>query len=238
MTLFIFHHAGGSSYSYINFKESFPSSIEIEILELPGRGKKIRENLVNNIEEIAESLYLEIRDHLHKPYIFFGHSMGSLVAYLVIKKIFRGNLQLPLIFFTSASPAPPMIKNQGRFTLPSDRFWEMVKKIGGLPDEFFEADELKKVFEPILRSDFQALETYQHSDSIKMDVPIVIFIAEEDTISREACVMWQAETIHEVKLYQFKGNHFYLFENEKQVIDTILFELENAKTPRADLIVS
>jgi surfactin synthase thioesterase subunit len=71
-----------------------------------------------------------------------------------------------------------------------------------------------------------------------MDLPIVIFIAEDDTISREASVMWQTETIHELRLYQFEGNHFYLFENTKQVVKTILFELENAKAPQNQIVNS
>jgi len=225
MKIYVFHHAGGSSYSYFHFRNLFPKSFDVELLELPGRGKKFKEKLISDVEEIVHGVFEEIKHNLSTPYIFFGHSMGALVAYLTLKRIAATDLRLPAKFFASGSPAPSVLKDSKRFLLPSDDFWSMLKDIGGIPDDLVLDEEMKNTFEPILRADFQALETYQHQHSSRIDVPIIIFVADQDNISDEQYQLWQQESSAAIRICKFSGDHFYLLKNSRQVIDTILAEV-------------
>ncbi|GGA93565.1 thioesterase II family protein [Puia dinghuensis] len=226
MRLFIFPHAGGNAYSYISFRSWLPKLLTLELLELPGRGKKTKEKLIYDAEEAADSLFAEIKDRLDEPYAIFGHSMGSLLSYLVIKRIVAANLAPPIKFFSSSAMAPSMIRNNKSLMLDSDKFWEMIIEIGGVQNSLLLDDQVRDMFEPILRADFQALETYKYRYTDKLTVPIVVFLADEDKVSLEECLTWQDETTEDIKIYQFKGNHFYILKHNVHLIDAILLELK------------
>ena len=85
--LFAFHMLG-IAFSYAKWKNHFNPSIEVVPIELAGRGYRIEENLYQSMEEAVNDVYNKIVMQIDdSPYILFGHSMGSLIAYEVARKI-------------------------------------------------------------------------------------------------------------------------------------------------------
>ena len=78
----------GSAFSYAKWKNHFNPSIEVVPIELAGRGYRIEENLYQSMEEAVNDVYNKIVMQIDdSPYILFGHSMGSSIAYEVARKI-------------------------------------------------------------------------------------------------------------------------------------------------------
>src|SRR5215213_3277321 len=80
--------AGGSRYSYRNYEETGSSFLQIIPLEYPGRGARIKEPLVSNIDFLVQDLYRQIEGLAgSRKYIIYGHSMGGLLACLLVRHI-------------------------------------------------------------------------------------------------------------------------------------------------------
>src|SRR5688572_2684772 len=106
VTLFTIPFAGGNSFSYNRFHPHYPDVLDIRHLELPGRGTRHFEPLINNIDSLVDDMYGSIKNHLEGPYILFGHSMGSIIAYLLVRKITDNRKRMPLHLFVSGRKAP------------------------------------------------------------------------------------------------------------------------------------
>ena len=79
--IFAFTHAGASAQVFRNLISKMPSWIAFRPIELPGRGMRMSEGYEWDIREVADDLSNELPGFIEKPSIFFGHSMGALVAF-------------------------------------------------------------------------------------------------------------------------------------------------------------
>lgn len=224
--------AGGNKYSFNNIEKHISSSFEWITLELPGRGDRFKEPLLDNIPDMVDDLFDNIRQHIIKgDYILFGHSMGCLLGYELIKKISKNNLKLPLCVFFLGRSAPEHNRfSNKKSTLSQELFWEEIRKIGGMPDDFFNQKDLLKVFYPVLKNDFRAIENYIY---FKMEKPFSIpmnIIMGEDEIGEEEeektsikdMKDWVNETDSYCDFEIVKGNHFFIYEKSKMIAQKIM----------------
>jgi surfactin synthase thioesterase subunit len=205
----------------------FPSYIDFLPLELPGRGERSAERLKTDIHELIEDLYEQIKDRLHRPYALMGHSMGSMLIYLLTQKIISVNARPPAHLFISGSRGPSCDRREQRHLLPKDDFLAELIRLGGMPEEILIHQELWDYFEPILRADFMLLETYAYTSPPPIDIPFTIFVGnKDDLVSREVWT-WQKESSLPIKLHTFEGGHFFIYENHKTISTIITNRLEN-----------
>jgi surfactin synthase thioesterase subunit len=228
INLFCLPFAGGSKYSYRGYTEIAPQFLNIIPIEIPGRGSRFKENLLTDIDKMVDDVFNQISDRLSHPYAIYGHSMGSLIGYLLTKKIIKENLNQPLhLFFTGCVGPSVRNKETKRHLLPKDQFLQKIKELGGSPDEILNEPELMGFFEPILRADFQAVETYEYEEPIAFNIPIDIVIGIEERATYEGALAWQKETTYPVEIRQFPGKHFFIFEYEHEIIKIISSKLNS-----------
>ncbi len=227
--LFLFPFAGGSSYSYRMFKDIFPKEFSLTSIEYPGRGARMRENLLKETQSLVAQSDLTVSRGLHAPYFFFGHSMGTLISYLLIKKFQKEKKELPVHLFVSGRGGPSQPPENIRHNLPTDEFWTAVEELGGCPEEVLSSKELKEFFEPILRADFEALETYQYESSAPLNIPITIFLGKDDKVTHEEALLWQRETIYPIEIHYFEGGHFFIFDHVKEISQLITDKINSYK---------
>lgn len=222
MNLFCFPFAGGSSYSYHCFLPFLPKHIKLIPLELPGRGARINEALQTDIHNIVVDLYAQVRNQLSAPYAFYGHSMGTLLAYLLAKKIIAEKCRLPTGLFMSGSGGPSVRdKIPPRHLLPGEQFLDELRKIGGSPDEVLNNKELMHFYEPILRADFATLSQYSYAETTPFDIPLIVMTGLEENISREDVIAWQKETCKPIIWHRFTGKHFFIFDHPYEIMQLI-----------------
>src|SRR5690349_1621425 len=82
LRLFCFPYSGGAAWAYRDW-QSLPPDIDVCGIELPGRGKRLREAPLNKMSLAVELVAKEIISLLDRPYAFFGHSMGAIMAFEV-----------------------------------------------------------------------------------------------------------------------------------------------------------
>jgi surfactin synthase thioesterase subunit len=232
VNVFFFPFAGGSKYSYNNYVKNSPPGLTIHPVELPGRGSRIGELLLRRIEDMVSDVFSQIRNRLDKPYAIYGHSMGSYIAFLVAHRIRDEGLPEPMHLLLSGSGGPSVPEDEDyepTYLLSKERFIEKLKSLGGSTDEILLDPGIMEFYEPILRADFQVVETFNYSPLRKLDVPITLFTGRSETITPEEARAWALETTGDFEWIQYEGKHFFIFENEQSILKDIENKLTNKR---------
>jgi surfactin synthase thioesterase subunit len=228
VNLFFLPFSGGSCYSYNAFIKQAPDYFRIIPLELPGRGRKLVAPFLDSVTEMVDHILSEISDQLHEPYAIYGHSLGTLVGYELVKKIISEDLPQPIHLFFSGRAGPSIeYLEKTRHLLPKEQFIQKVLEMGGSPAAVFADEEMSDFFEPILRADFKAAETYEYQKTKPFDIPIDAMIGRQEKISYEQAMTWQQETTSNTTVLQFDGGHFFIFDHLKAIINRMSLQLQN-----------
>lgn len=106
LTLICFPYAGGSAQVFMQWVASLPSNVELVIIQAPGRGARICESPYSNMNCLIKELIKFGPLLLDKPYILFGHILGSRIAFEIMRKIKKLGSPLPKHFIASGSRGP------------------------------------------------------------------------------------------------------------------------------------
>ncbi len=100
--MFCFPPAGSGAALYRLWPQKLPSDIAVYRIQPPGRETRYREQLLRDLATYEDALLEELKPLLEGPFAFFGHSMGSLIAFRLARRI-RQELGLqPVHLFVSA----------------------------------------------------------------------------------------------------------------------------------------
>ncbi len=218
LRLFCFHHAGGGAIIYNAWPAQLPH-LEVCAVQLPGRETRIRETPFTRMEPLVQTLTTALHPYLDKPFAFFGHSMGSLVAYELAQALRRMAQPAPFHLLLSGRRAPHLPDpHPPLHRLPNEAFLAAIQqRYGGIPDLIFQDVELKALFTPLLRADFTLVETYHPSTTQPLDCPLTAFGGDSDHYTSHAELMaWGALTNKAFAVHLFPGGHFYL--NEQRLL--------------------
>lgn len=223
--LFLFPYAGGAAASYNGFRQFLDPSVEFRAIELAARGRRMREPNYNNLDDAVDDVFKIIKNELTQcPYALFGHSMGSMIAFELAYKIRDNNLPMPTHIIFSGRAAP-YVSREGKRTLhhlADDEFKKELLEMGGTPKQLFDHPELMEVFLPLLKGDFRLTETYIHPEkSVPLDVDITVLSGKEDEDTPEEVEAFRAHTTKNCDIHYFEGEHFFIHEETKKVLDII-----------------
>ena len=208
--LFCFHHAGGGSSLYQNWERSLNPRVSVWPVLLPGRERRMREERFVSLDELVADLDRELGPYLSAPHIFFGHSMGALIAYrLACHRRARG-ASLPRALLLSAYPAPhlpspfPAVDH-----LDDDQLAQVIEGIGGVAADLpagWRAELLA-----VARDDLRLCESHVEADEAPLDCPIHLFGGDSDPlVDSEDLRAWDRHTTEPVEVRILHGDHFYL----------------------------
>lgn len=233
MRLFFFPFAGGNSYSYRGLCERLPGFITPAPFELPGRGRRATEPLLTSMAGLLDDAWRSLRGSLSEPYALFGHSMGASLAHEFARRAAREGAPAPRHLFVSGRQAPSVPEKHRRWALPGPEFKAALLALGGCPPAVLESEELMNFFEPILRADFQAVETHAPRPGAPLDVPITALVGDRDHVALEEARLWRRETSREFELHCFGGGHFFILEHQQELAALVSSRLAAAGAGRA-----
>lgn len=223
--------AGGSQHSYTQFTDCNSELVNFIPLELPGRGSRWKEPPLTDIHQMTDDVFEQIKNQLTHPYAIYGHSMGSLIGYLLTKKILKDQLPAPQhLFFSGAhEPTRPLVEKP-RHLFSEEDFINKLKQLGGSPDEILDDPIMLDFYLPLLRADFQATDGYIHHPSKPFNIPITVIIGTDEGITLQQALAWQQETTVPIEVIHFPGKHFFIFDHATaiiNIIETNLYEKTN-----------
>jgi medium-chain acyl-[acyl-carrier-protein] hydrolase len=229
LRLFCFHYAGGGSLIFRNWLYYFSSSIEVCAVELPGRGKRLREPAYTKMKPLIQALSLALYSYLDKPFVFFGHSMGGLVSFELARQLRREYDLTPQHLFVSGCrspqiPAPDAPIHQ----LSNSEFIEELRRYNGTPEAILQNQELMDLLLPCLRADFAVLETYNYQSEPPFNCGITAFSASEDQqVSQAEMLAWEYQTTADFCLQTVPGDHFFIHSHQSLLLQLLSQEMTN-----------
>lgn len=218
-------YAGGNAYSYHAFGAWLESSLNLITPELPGRGVRYGQPLLTDINVMANDMLAQLQDKLHTPYAIYGHSMGGITGYLLMRQIAEQRLPPPLHFFCSGCRAPSIPRVNKYHNLPHDAFKEKLRELGGSPEELLNHPELIEFYLPMLRADFSAVESFHYQPGPLLQTPFTLLMGSDDKVSLADAEAWQQETSKPVSILHFPGGHFFILQHTYQICRIILRKL-------------
>ena len=228
--LFCFHHAGGSAASFRLWPARL-STFDVCAIQLPGRANRLAEPALTDVHAVVDALVDVMHPLLDRPFVLFGHSMGSLVACELARRLHALGGPLPERLFASGRQPPhrpfPELSLEG---LSDAQVLHAVQHhFGILPVEVLQTPELLELVLPTLRADFALLEAHRPQAVAALPLPIVAMGGRDDPwASPERLAHWQACTSKPLRLHQFGGGHFYLDERLDDVLAVLRAECAEA----------
>lgn len=221
--LFCLPFAGGGSAAYYQWTKRILPDIELVRVNLPGRETRLREAPFNRLASLVNTLANELVIWMDRPFALYGHSMGALIAFELARELRRRSCPSPAHLFVSGYRAPHLPPSQSPFShLPDVEFIDRVRQYGGVPDLVAQNEELMEIFLPILRADFEMMETYVYNEETPLECPFTAFGGLSDPkVSREKIVAWKMHTTMNFGVRFFPGGHFFIQDCVPEVLDEI-----------------
>jgi medium-chain acyl-[acyl-carrier-protein] hydrolase len=225
--LVCFPYAGGSASAFKSWDAELLPNIESYGIQLPGRGTRIREPLLSNLDDVVPDVSAAIAPLFDKPCVFFGHSLGALLAFEVNRWLRRERRVSCSHLFVSGRRAPHMLYNEPAKSAMSDE--ELVQTLcdlRGTSSEILDNPELLEVLLPVLRADFRLGETYRYRDDEPLTCPITALGGTEDDESLDDRLDgWRRHTTGRFAKYLFGGGHFFVKASSREVLQSMRTEL-------------
>lgn len=227
LRLFCFPYAGGSSVTYRAWPLGLPADVEVCAIQLPGHGNRLHEPLFDRLTPLLDDLAPKLIPYLNKPFVFFGHSMGALIAFELTRRLRRDYARMPQhLFISGHRPALTRDVKKRTFDLPEAEFIQELVRLNGTPTEVLENPELLEVMIPILRTDFAIAQTYEYVEEPPLECDLTALGGISDvSVTREHLEVWKTHTSANFKLRMFLGDHFYLHTARTSLLQTIALDL-------------
>ena len=220
--LICFPFAGGYSASYRPLFEQLKDTAEVIAAEPPGHGTNLMP-LETSIDRLAE-LYKEgLTGKLNRPFMLFGHSMGGLVVYRLTQLLEKEGINPAAVIISAIQP--PQTKRQMLTHLSNEAFVQHIAEMGGIPKELLENKPMMDYFTPSLRADYQALESFQHTDKTIIESPVYLLNGKQDKKCMEDADGWLTWA-NAIERTDFEGGHMYINTHLEQFAEHMRHVIE------------
>ena len=217
--LFCFPHAGGGASSFNGWRRWFPAGIELAAIQLPGREDRQAEAPVTDLGALTAALLPHVAPLTGLPFLFYGHSLGAIVAFELLREMRRQGLAMPCALFASGRRAPQLPLSHPAHGLGGDdEFADYLRLMGATPQAILDRPHWRERLFPTIRADLNMSDLYEYRDEPPLDCPVHFFAGRDDPLVSEAEWRgWAAQTTAGFRLSELPGGHF-LASTEQSVI--------------------
>jgi acyl transferase domain-containing protein/surfactin synthase thioesterase subunit/acyl carrier protein len=258
--LFCFPYAGGGLASFRGWSRLLDDSVEVVAVEPPGRGTRITETAVDDLDTFVERLLPEMVDWLDRPAAFFGHCLGGLTMFTTLCALPEGCAHFIKHSFACGVKPPHLLKRRGEFednlvydmmlhqefdiSVPlyaqADEIFANMIRHFDIPaaNKMLEIPTLRKVLLPTIRAEFGMAYNYEYQPVEPFPFPISSFVGDSDPwVSEEDSAGWGDLTRGKFTNHVRKGSHFLMADDAEYILETINNEFVNLVTQRDNRVL-
>jgi medium-chain acyl-[acyl-carrier-protein] hydrolase len=235
LRLFCLPYAGGGAAVYREWADLIPGDIQLCPLELPGRGSRMGEEPFVRLTPLVNALVDAFQTAFDRPFAFFGHSMGGLIAFELARALHERGDPVPVHLFISGKAAPgvPSPLTDVHSAADGD-VMRRLRKLGGTPQVLLENAELMELMLPTLKADFSVIETYEHRVRTPLPIPMTVFGGVDDeVVPPPALEGWREHSSEGCRLRLFPGDHFFPHSATADITAAITQVLASRSATRA-----
>jgi medium-chain acyl-[acyl-carrier-protein] hydrolase len=143
----------------------------------------------------------------------------------VARVLEAGNGRNPEALIVSGAPAPHRVsRSAGRLRelQDPDEIWMRLGALGGTPAAVLEDDEMKRLFQRIVRADVALLDDYHSEADFPLRCPILAFGALDDReVDRGSLRAWRDQTTGSFRLHMMAGGHFFIASRREEFLRSL-----------------
>lgn len=222
--LLCFPYAGGTAAGFHGWSAKLPPTIEMCAVQLPGRANRLAETPFVRLPAIVSALEDALSPLLDRPFAFFGHSMGALLAFELARQLRKSRGLEPIHLFVSAAGAPGIARREPAIhDLSESEFRRALRHFDGTSAEVLGTADLMALVLPAVRADFAVCESYRYRKGPKLTCPVTAFGGSHDRrVLRADLDAWALETHGPFTLHMVPGGHHFLHDQEDRLLRAIL----------------
>ncbi|GHF66348.1 pyochelin biosynthetic protein PchC [Amycolatopsis bartoniae] len=210
-------HAGGAASAFRPWRAYLPASVELVAVQYPGREDRMDEAPLTDLEELAAAVGAALLPSLSRPFVIFGHSMGALVGYELVRQLTAATGPLPELLVVSSQFSPGELPDHGIRFRDDEGVLDEVERLSGEIEELRRSPELTAFVAGLVRADFAAIETYR-SPRVALPVPLAAFGGDDDpALAPDHLQAWKDVAGAGFSHHSFPGGHFYLRDHQRTV---------------------
>ena len=259
--LFCFPYGGGGASIYRNWQNEFPAEIEICPIQLPGREERLNEKPLENLNDLVDLLADNLQNEFNVPFAFFGHSIGSLIAFELARELQQSKLPTPTHLFVSAFPDPSVptkslnvlleqladigidlfaLNTEAAVANLSDEKLRQLANIfseNGIVDygDSLANKDIIKVLLPIFNGDMGIAKNYKFMKEPKLEIPITVFVGKKDSwVLPEDHLTWGNHTTRYCTIHEFDGGH--LFIRDPEILQKLFARIQSVLIKHTQLV--
>ncbi|MDP9649637.1 thioesterase II family protein [Paraburkholderia caledonica] len=225
--LVCFPHAGAGASIYHAWTSMLPSCVGIYGVQLAGREQRAAEPFVVHWTDLVAEISDALAGWDDKPYAFYGHSLGGLIAYEVAAALQRRGGAMPRILVAGGAYAPSAVCKAHTQFEDEKTLLHVVRRLGGVADELMADADFARYFLPVIAADFTLFNRYTYDPShgaLECDVAALHGTDDVDH-GRVSTLRWREHAGRGFCLDEVPGGHFFHRERASETVGLVLRRL-------------
>lgn len=217
--LFCLPHAGAGASLFRHWSQAFSPRVEICPVQLPGREHRLNEPAIASLPLLVDRLASALAGRLDHRFAIFGHSMGALIGFELARELRRRGHAAPVHLFLASYCAPQLLRRASRASDVKHEAAQRVATAAAVPRHM--RSELLELFVPTIEADTRLCEDYEYLPGDPLDCPITVFRGNTDYVGEDQIAGWRPHTRGDFKLQTFLGDHFFVRDTPRGVMQAI-----------------
>lgn len=226
-------YAGGGVAAFHGWPARLPAELDLWVVRPPGRESRLLQPPIRDLHTMVAELTPDVVPLTRRPYVVFGHSMGALLAYELVRALVGRGLPPPAWLVVSGHAAPHVAVPGELHKLPEHQLIQRLREYGATPQDLLASPELLRLFLPTIRADLAVAETYRHRPGPKLTCPVAAYRGRDDPeVTHDQCAAWAEVTTGRCVVKDFPGGHFFLEDGRDDMLGHLSALLTGAPVPQ------
>jgi surfactin synthase thioesterase subunit len=201
--------------------------IELVAIQYPGRQERHREGCITSIPELSDRIFEALNPWTERPFAFFGHSMGAVLAFEVARRCEAAMDATPMRLFASGRRAPSCQRIENVHLRDDRGVADEMRRLGATDERLLADEELLAMILRVVRADYRAIETYSCPPGAVLECPVTVLVGDADPqVTLDEASAWSDHSNGDFDLRIFPGGHFYLDSHHAEVAGLLSASLD------------
>lgn len=218
INLLVLPYAGGSVAHMKPLIKALPANFRSFVVELPGRGRRWREEPLFRVDDAVGDLIAHIP--FDEPFFVFGHSLGAYLGLALLSALELRGDERGIALFAAGNSAP---QRRAAFLdrpiqeIDDDAILEIAGRFESLPPMLAADAELRAWGVRSLRADFGLSDAFLRGWSgERINGHIVTLAGSAEPLSQDDLEQWNFSTGSTFASRRVRGGHFFPIENPSE----------------------
>ncbi|MDJ1175525.1 beta-ketoacyl synthase N-terminal-like domain-containing protein, partial [Roseofilum capinflatum] len=225
--LFCFHPWGSSASLFKDWSAELPSQIEVLPIQLPGRQQRMHEKALTDFTHLLQGLGEVFPPYFDKPFAFFGHSMGAIIAFELAHFLNQKHQIQPIhLFLGGAKPPSDMSYLDHLASLSEKEKLDYFTRVAEIPETIYNEPSIFNELLKVFKADIQLIQSYQLSDKDPLSCPIYSLSGIDDPVVTESELsQWSSCTTDLFQMQRLPGKHMFFQQSQNSILGIIKEQL-------------